>query len=183
MKIRHTPLALALLLALPATASAQSIGYSYLEAGYSRIESVPDADGWAVNGSVALSDNFHLFAGYSQNETSRGSIDLDIFNVGVGYNHILSSRLHLLGRAGYTNYDTNFGSIDGWFTEVGLRGELVEGLQGWALAGYEDGDGISGEFFGKIGALIKFAPRWGISIEAKLIDGDQQYFIGPRFEF
>ena len=182
--IKRNLLVLGLLAAFPVAGLAQDISYNYIEGGYSRIESGVDADGWAVNGSAALNDEFHVFGGYSQNEFDRSNVDLDIFNVGLGYNHALSNRLHLLGRVGYENFDTNFtSSTDAWFTEVGARGVLVTNLEGWALAGYEDGDGLDGEFYGKIGGLYKFTPRWGLSAEVKLIDGDQQYFVGPRVSF
>lgn len=179
-----TLLALALSLALPAAAQAQDISYTYLEGGYTRIESAFEADGWAVNGSAAISDDFHVFAGYSQSDLNGFNADLDIFNVGIGYNHAFSKNLHGLARFGYENFDANLGgSIDAWFTEVGVRAALGSHVEGWALAGYEDPEDFSGDFYAKIGTLINITPRVGLSAEVKLIDGDQQYFVGPRISF
>jgi Ax21 family sulfation-dependent quorum factor len=179
-----TLLASALILALPLAGQAQEISYDYIEGGYSRVDSIVDADGWALNGSVALTDEFHAFGGYTQNEFDNSNVDLDIFNIGIGYNHAFSSKLHGLARVGYENFDSNFGgSLDAWFTEVGARGVLGSHVEGWALAGYEDADNISSEFYGKLGLLVKFTPRLGVSAEVKLIDGDEQYFVGPRVTF
>ena len=40
------------------------------------------------------------------------------------------------------------------------------------------------EFYGRVGAQVKFNQNWGITADAKFIDGGQkEFFIGPRFSF
>ena len=57
-------------------------------------------------------------------------------------------------------------------------------IEGYLLAGYQDYDGgIDGEFYGRLGAQVKFNPMWGISAEVMSIDGDNRFFIGPRASF
>jgi Ax21 family sulfation-dependent quorum factor len=183
--MKRTLLALALTAALPFAAQASDLSYTYIEGGYVGFNSDPfDADGAGFNASAALGDKFHIFGGYAKSEFDRTNIDIDSWNVGFGYNHELSRNADLLARAGYEEADVDgFGKADAWFTEVGVRGALSPSFEGWVLAGYEDGDGFDGEFYGKVGGLVKFNPTWGLSAEVKFIDGDQQYFVGPRISF
>ena len=59
-------------------------------------------------------------------------------------------------------------------------------LEGYVLAGYEDytkkhGVNPDGEFYGRLGAQAKFNQNWGVSGDVKFVDGDTQWFVGPRF--
>ena len=67
-----------------------------------------------------------------------------------------------------------------------MRGALAPNFEGYAFAGYEDGDDLDGasrdgEFYGRLGAQVKFTPNWSASADVKLVDGDTQWFVGPRF--
>jgi hypothetical protein len=53
-------------------------------------------------------------------------------------------------------------------------------LEGYAMAGYEDGNDYDGDFYGKLGAQVKFSPRWGVAADVKFADNDTQWFVGPR---
>ncbi|MEJ7746383.1 MAG: autotransporter outer membrane beta-barrel domain-containing protein [Luteimonas sp.] len=54
-------------------------------------------------------------------------------------------------------FDINDGE-DGYSAEVGVRGALTTNFEGYATAGYEDfGDGAD-DFYGRLGAQIKFNP-------------------------
>jgi len=75
------------------------------------------------------------------------------------------------------------GNVDGYSVEAGVRGALMPNLEGYALAGYEDGDEFDGDFYGRVGAQVKFNPTWGISGDVKFSDGDTQFFVGPRITF
>ena len=70
---------------------------------------------------------------------------------------------------------------DGWSAEVGVRSALTTHLEGYALAGYEDGDDFDGSAYGRVGAQVKFNPNWGVTGDVKFADGDTQWFVGPRF--
>ncbi|HEY5802659.1 MAG TPA: diffusible signal factor-reguated Ax21 family protein [Lysobacter sp.] len=198
--------ALTLLAAAPFAASAaDGVSYTYVEAGYAATaadNSNLDSDGWAINGSAAIAPNFHIFGGYSGQTTDDfngplGSridgIDVDQWNVGVGYNHELNSQLDLLTRVGYQKAETdsfNFGGVnvggtdaDGWNVEAGVRGAFSPNFEGYALAGYEDYEGVDGEFYGRLGAQVKFNQTWGVNGEVKFVDGYTSYFIGPRMSF
>ena len=47
----------------------------------------------------------------------------------------------------------------------------------------EDFEGVDGEFYARLGGQYKFNQAWGVVADVKLIDGDEQYFVGPRFSF
>ncbi|MFP7723595.1 OmpO family porin [Lysobacter sp. A3-1-A15] len=188
--------ALTLLAALPlAATAADGVSYNYVEAGYATTNTDDgDADGWAVNGSGAIAPNFHVFGGYSNQEIDNTNIDFDQWRVGVGYNREISPRADLVTRAAYEKFDAgrdflgNDLDADGWSVEAGVRGALAPALEGYAMAGFEDGESIGGgerdgEFYGRLGAQVKFNPMWGVSGDVKFIDGDTQIFVGPRITF
>jgi Ax21 family sulfation-dependent quorum factor len=193
--MKKSLLALMLLSAVPFAASAaEGVSYNYVEGGYTATNiDGPDADGWALKGSVAIAPNFHVFADYSSQEVEDINVDFDQWRVGLGYNHELSQRVDLLTRVAYEKVKTdsfNVGgtrvpsfSADGYSVEVGVNSALTNRLNGYALAGYEDGDDYEGEFYGRLGAQVKFTPNWSASADVKLVDGDTQYFVGPRFSW
>jgi Ax21 family sulfation-dependent quorum factor len=187
-------LALTLLVSLPFAASAaEGLSYNYVEGGYvaSNGDNV-DADGWGLNGSAALTDNFHVFGGYTfqktDDETIGGvrfdGIDVDQWRVGLGYNHAVAANTDLLARVAYESYKVDgFDSFDGYSAEVGVRSALAPNFEGYALAGYEDGEDVDGDFYGRVGAQVKFNQSWGVTGDVKFADGDTQYFVGPRLTF
>ena len=185
--MKRSLLALALVAAVPFAASAaDGISYNYVQGGYVATNTDGgDANGWGVDGSAALNQNFHVFGAFSQQELDgAGDIDFDQWRAGVGYNHALSPNMDLLSRVAYEKFDAGSGlDSDGYSVEAGVRGALTTNLEGYAMAGYEDGNDYDGEFYGRVGAQVKFNPMWGISGDVKLVDGDAEYFIGPRITF
>lgn len=181
---KNSLLALALVAALPFAASAaEGVSYNYVQGGYAATNTDgADADGVGVDGSVAIAPNFHLFGGYSNQELDNTSIDFDQYRFGVGYNREVNPSMDLVTRVAYEKFDAGHGfDYDGWSAEVGVRGALHPNFEGYAMAGYEDGDTYDGEFYGRVGALAKFNQNWGISGDVKFVDGDTQWFVGPRF--
>ncbi|MBB1473165.1 MULTISPECIES: diffusible signal factor-reguated Ax21 faimly protein [unclassified Luteimonas] len=186
--MKRSLIALTLAAALPFAASAaEGVTYNYVEAGYQATNGDIDADGVGVNGSFSFHPNFHVFGGYSSQEIDDTSLDVDQLKVGLGYNLEISPRADLLARVAYQKLDAGrvLGTdleFDGWSTEVGVRGSLARNFDGYALAGYEDYDGgIDGDFYGRLGANLKFNPNWGINGDVKFAGGDTEWFVGPRF--
>jgi Ax21 family sulfation-dependent quorum factor len=189
--MKKTMLALALF--SPLAISAQELSYNYLELGYSRFDSRPRADGYGLNGSVALGDRFHLFGGFSDLDADRITRDdtleslkpdVDLWHLGFGYNHGLSASTDLIARAAYQRArTTGFGSDDGGFAEVGVRSLMAPSFEGYAFAGYEDMAGVSGDAYARLGAQYRFTERWGLNADLKFGNGDRLWFIGPRLTF
>jgi Ax21 family sulfation-dependent quorum factor len=183
-------LALTLLAALPFTASAaEGLSYNYVEGGYvaTNRDGGVDSDGWGLNGSAAISDNFHIFGGYTGEETDANGFDgvnVDQRRVGVGYNRPVATNTDLLARVAYENTKVQgFDSVDGYSAEVGVRSALAPNFEGYAMAGYEDAEKVDGDFYGRVGAQVKFNQSWGITGDVKFSDDDTQYFVGPRLSF
>ncbi len=166
-------------------AAAEGVSYDYVEGGYitSNLQDSPDADGWLVGGSAAIAPNFHLFGSYNSQEVDDVNFDIDNWRLGVGYNHAISARTDLLTRVAYERFETSFQDFNGYSVEVGVRGSMTPMLEGYALAGYEDGSDYDGDFYGRLGGQVKFNPNWGLSGDVKFADSDTQWFIGPRFTF
>ena len=176
-------------LAMAATASAaEGVSYNYVQGGYTATQGDgnADADGWAIDGSVAVHPNFHLFGAFNQQELDDTNIDIDQWRAGVGYNHEISPRADLLTRVAYEKFDAGHGAdFDGYSVEAGARAALTQSLEGYALAGYEnyDSDGLledDSNFYGRLGAQWKFNQNWGVSGDVKFSDGDIEWFVGPR---
>lgn len=181
--MKRTLLALALIATPFAAVNASELSYNYVEAGYSRLTGVgAKVDGPAVAGSVALGDSFHLYGGYNRYDIRGVSGNLDNWRIGVGYNHSMSANADLIARVGFEKVEFASTDAEAWHTEVGFRGGNGP-LEGYVLAGYEKPNRGSGDFYGRVGGLYKFNQNWGLSADVKFIDGDAQYFIGPRLSF
>src|SRR3970040_870832 len=112
--MKRSLIALTLLAALPFAASAaDGISYTYVEGGYIATDTDSgDADGFAINGSGAIAPNFHLFGGYSGQKTDDvtvgglrfDGVDVDQWRAGIGYNHEISPRAHLVTRVAYDRF-------------------------------------------------------------------------------
>ena len=198
--MKRSLLAPALLLAmLPFAASAQSasgLNYNYVEGGYvaTNIDNDNgdiDADGFGVNASAALSDNFHIFGGYASQDTdtfelvdggNRVNTDANQWRLGLGYNLPIAATTDLVARAAYEKFEIDDVTVDGetfdisdaddgYSAEVGVRSAFTDNIEGHAFAGYEDfGDGAD-DFYGRVGAQVKFNPSWGLSGDVKFADG------------
>jgi Ax21 family sulfation-dependent quorum factor len=185
-------LTFALIAALPLAANAQALSYNYVEGGYVATNTDGgDADGFGGNASFAIHPNFHVFGGYANQEIDGVSIDgpikidVDQWRVGLGYNHAVAANTDLVTRLAYEKFQARGIAFDadGWSAEVGARHAFTPNFEGHAMAGYEDGDSYDGDFYGRLGAQVKFNPNWGISGDVKIADGDTQWFVGPRFTF
>jgi Ax21 family sulfation-dependent quorum factor len=188
LPMKRSLLALTLLAALPFAASAaEGVSYSYVQGGYAATnnnDGVPDADGFGIEGSVAVHPNFHLFGAYGNQEIDDTDLDFDQWRVGAGYNRELTGNLDLLTRVAYEKVDFGGGlDADGYSAEVGVRGAAGKHFEGYALAGYQKFESVDGDFYGRLGTNVKFNENWAINGDVKFADGDAQWFVGPRFSW
>ena len=183
--MKQSLLALGLAATLPFAVAnaAEGVSYNYVEGGYVATNSDLDADGFGVNASVAVHPNFHLFGAYANQEIHHTNIAFYQWRLGVGYNHEISRNAELVTRLAYEKFDAGRGlDYDGYSVEVGLRGALAPNFEGHAMVGYEDyGSQFDDDFYGRLGAVVKFNQNWGLSGDVKFVSGDTQWFVGPRF--
>lgn len=183
-------LALPLLALLPFAAAAQdnsALNYNYVEGGYVVTDSDAfDTDGFGVRGSIAVHPNWHVFADYTRQSIDGFDIDTDYFRLGGGYNHPIGENTDLLARVAFERYDADASvveAVNGYSAEVGVRNAFGDYFEGYAMAGYEDSKDFDGDFYGRLGAQVKFTDSWGISGDVKFADGDTMWFVGPRFSW
>jgi Ax21 family sulfation-dependent quorum factor len=201
--------ALLLLAALPLSARAGELTYSYVEAGYSRIPDIlgvavfpsgesgtDDGTGMEINGSWDFGVGLFGFGGYRSVDASVSlpssvfstDLSVDEWTLGLGYHYGLSDSMDLVARLGARRAEVESGlvkstDLDGYFSEVGVRSQLASRFEGYLYAGYERPEGGEGDTYGRVGAQFKFNPSWGLVADAKFGSGDKQYFLGPRLSF
>ena len=155
-------LAIAVALCPLAAQAGDTIGYSYVEAGYQGRDSTNET-GVAIHGSIELGQSWFLFGMYSRHSEGYGSGEFfgtdtpdaryydnesDYKRIGLGYHHALNPRLDFVARTMYDrsahelryqngalsySYDYRY---DFSQTEAGLHGFVTARWEAWAFAGY-----------------------------------------------
>ncbi len=220
MKLYQSVLAGVLL--LPAGAMAQEgLSYTWLELNYVNLDIdqvgdsgnfVDDFDnggGFGVQGSLALSEDFFLFANYSDTESDvsftndagfliPGETDIRKVDLGLGFHTAIATNTDVVFTAAYTDSDrdkfrfgaTNDTSLDdlkgdgsdGFFVDASVRSQLTPWLEGSLGARYtdiEDVDGVS--VVGNL--LFELSPSLGINLGVDAGDELSTWVAGVRFTF
>jgi len=135
-----------------ATALAEGPSYSYIQAAYQEIDvdiggnNDADGDGYGVVGSVAINEDWFVFAGYSSFDLE-SVVDLDQLELGGGWRAPINSNTDWFVTASYIDYDLSArglgsASEDGFGVGVGIRSMLSPALELYGKVAYEDvGDG------------------------------------------
>ncbi len=181
--MKRSLLALALVALVPFAAQADDkLSYTYVEADYLNVDG--DADGFGLRGSVEFGDSgMYGFGGYNKVEVDDFDIDVDNYELGLGYAHDLSANTDLLSEVAYLNSDADGFDVDGWRASVGLRGSFTPDFEGLAKLNYVDGDQFDGDFSATLGAQYKFTPMWGLTGEVEVADNAEAYLVGVRASF
>jgi len=172
----------------PLAAQAESPGYSYVEGGYVRtnIDGIgKDADGFLVRGSVELTDEFFLFAGYIDQGVY--GVDIKQYGVGVGYAWSMTDTTDLYGKAGYVKAEADYAGFglddDGYSLGIGIRSFVTRNLELEAAVNYVDlSDSGDDTTFGA-GARWYFTEHFALGVEAEVGDDATSYGIGLRWSF
>ncbi|MGH8105871.1 MAG: outer membrane beta-barrel protein [Arenimonas sp.] len=161
--MKRSLFALALAAALPLSAQAGEVNYSYVQAGYSstRVEG-GDFNGWGVEGSAGFNDNFYIFGGYKTGD--EGSLDLNQTNVGLGWHS--TGDLQWFVEGSWINNEVDYGGgfsddDNGHALTVGLRTFFGDNFEMDAEVNYTDvGDFGDGVGLGASG-IYHFNETWG----------------------
>lgn len=186
--MKRSLLALALVAIVPFAAQADDkLSYTYVEGNYlnTQADGDIDADGFGVRGSFEFGDSgFYGLGSYSRAEVDGVNVDVDNYEIGVGYGLGLSDNLDLISELAYVNSDIEgFGDVDGYRASVGLRGSFNDKFEGLIKANYIDGSDLDGDFSGTVGAQYKFTQTWGLTGEVEFGDGGETYLVGLRASF
>ena len=145
-------LSIAALMVSSTAALAEGPSYSYIQAAYQEIDVDlggnvdADGDGYGVAGSVAIDENWFIFAGYSAFDLE-SVVDLDQMELGAGWHSPLSNKTDWFATVSYLDYEVSapgFGSADedGFGVGLGIRSMFNPSLELYAQVAYEDvGDG------------------------------------------
>ena len=170
-------------------AQAEGFDYTFVEAGYVNAEFDTggvdvDGDGFGINGSFEIGDQYFAFAEYS----SLGfdfSIDLNRLAVGGGAHFALSPNMDFVGTFSYRDTEVESGAVsvseDGFGIGLGVRGALNSSFEWEAGIDYSDvGDSdISFGLDGRYYFTETVAAGAGVSFD----DDVTIYAIGMRVEF
>ena len=149
-------LALAGLLILSsAVAMADGLNYNYIQAAYQEVDIDlgggvdADGDGFGVGGSVAIDDDWFVFASYSTFDFE-SVIDLSSLTIGGGYRAPVSDKTDWFATLGYAKAEVDvqgLGSADdsGYAVSLGMRSMVSENFELYGSLGYADlGGGADG---------------------------------------
>ena len=133
--MKRSIFALALAAALPLSAQAATeLKYNFVELDYGRASvdtnntSDADFDGFGVKGSVKVAEPVYLFGSYQQgSDDILGGLDVDLnqYQVGVGFRYAISDRADFIAELSYLNQDIEVGNF-GSDTMSGGRGTLAK---------------------------------------------------------
>jgi len=190
---KQSYLAVGILLLSGGPVLADGLSYSYIQAGYQDVSidlgNGPDidGDGYSVAGSVAIADDWFIFAGYSALEFE-SIVDLDQLSVGGGYHSAISSKTDWYATLAYldASLETDFfGSADdsGYGVSVGLRSMVSPSLELYGSVAYSDlGDGIDGTAFGA-GLWYNVSGNLALGLGASFDEDATSYGVGLRLYF
>ena len=163
--------------------------YTYVEVGYQRINPDnfdDDANAGALEGSVAVADHVHLFAGYSygQVDTAGTTVDLESAEGGAGLNIPLTKTVDVVADAAYLwakVHADRFGSADddGYGLRLGLRAMVTPKLELNGGASYTDVSGT--EWAGYAGAAYNFTDAFAVTVDVSAGQDATSYGAGVRF--
>ena len=191
--------ALALAAALPMSAQASELSYSFVEVDYLNSSSelfsssFYDTEGYGVRGSFGFAENFYVSGGYANNDFSFAGLDEDRWNVGFGYHRALYDQADWFVEVGYTDINSFAPFLDDNYYDVsfGLRGSISDRFEGIAKLSYNDGADFGGAvypqydgaFSATVGLQWRINEMWGIVGEIEAYEDDTDYTLGVRASF
>jgi len=188
MKLKIASAVAATLALLPLAAQSEGISYTYVEAAYveTDIDGVSrNADGYALRGSIGITDNVFMFAGYT--DQSIGPLDFEIYNIGAGYAWSLTPRTDLYGKVSYVRAELSGpgfgGNDDGFGLGIGVRHLVTDQFELEAAVSYVDLSDSGDDTALGIGARWHFTPQFSLGAEASFADDAKSYGVGLRWSF
>jgi hypothetical protein len=191
---------LASALLMTSALAAEGPRYTYVEAGYLDLEVDNDSnfggdldgDGFAIGGSLAVTDMFHLFTDYSDVDLDADNFavgaDYSQFAIGGGINYAMSDTVDLVGRLAYLDVEVevdSFGSADetGYGLYAGARAMVSPAWEVNGGIGYSDlGDDIDGTSF-SLGTLYSLTEIIAVGAGVTVGDDTTSWTVGVRLYF
>jgi len=180
-----------LVLAFSLSANADDFDYSYLQLDYSNLDfddTNLDGDGLGISGVFAINPDWHVFGGYQSVGLDFG-IDLNAFNLGVGYNTEMSPTVDAYARLSYEYIELDApggvpGADDnGYGFGVGMRFAASEELEIEAGIDYVDFGSGGDDTALTLGGLYSFSDAFALGLGASWASDTTAYNLSGRFYF
>jgi len=212
--MRKILLAAALLAAAPLSAfAAERVSYSYVEAGWTQLDTNddyfgdPKVDGGYIRGSFDIGPQVNVFGAWSYvSKKYNGSyagydaslkLELNQPELGIGYHMPMSDRVDFTADIAWVRQNVEAKlSVDGFDSAtdkdhtnagratVGVRGKPSVRTEAWAKAGYLDGGSdFKGTWVGNLGGQVNFTQTWGLVAEVQAYRDVTQVSVGVRASF
>ena len=185
-----------LLVAFSASGYGQGVDYTYVQASYGQMEldlgiADVDGDGFGISGSAAVSENFHVFGDYQMAGLDFG-VDLDILELGFGYNTAISETMDFVARAAYVRLEADAPGVpsdaaDGYGIGIGVRGMVADDVELHGGLDYIDVDSSGGssdsETRFRAGFMYGFSENFSAGLDGSWWDDVSILRITARFSF
>ena len=173
-----------------ATAQADALDYSFVGLQYvsAEIDEVDiDGDGYGVEGSFSLNDNYHIFASY-------GDLDYDYdvsstsYDFGLGYSRALTRDMDLVATVSYVSAEVKqetLGSYDddGYGLGLGIRAMVSEKFELSGGLNYIDLSDSGSDTVVSVGAGFDVTRNIQVGAGISSSDDGTGYNLGVRFYF
>jgi len=181
----------ALAAALPLAGHAETMNYSYAELGYvdTTIEASGDdidGDGFALRGSLAVHQNYFVFANY-QDLSFDGGVDTTLLEVGGGGHWPLSDKVDIIGKVGITKAELDSGRFDadddGFLLGARVRGVIAPKVELEAGFDYRDLDEAGDDTTLVFDGRYFFIENLAGGVTAAFGDDDKFFGLNLRYTF
>lgn len=170
--------------------SASGLKYTFVEIGYGQtsIDNPDiDGDGFGIGGSYALTDQFHLFAGYSTADLDF-DIDATEFDVGFGFNTPLSDTIDVVASLSYVYVELDapgVGSADdnGLGGGLGLRALVNPQIELFGGFQYIDLSDSGSDTSLGAGARYNINEQFAVGLAGSWSDDASSYTLTGRMHF
>lgn len=181
-------------LSLLAVSSAQAgnLDYSYFQIGYVSTEIDVqgynfDGDGLAIGGSVAINQQFHIFASYSDQDFDF-DVNSDALSIGIGYSHALADSTDFIASIGYASGEVSHPTLgsyddDGYSVGLALRSKVANNVELIGGVTYVDFSDTGSDTTVSIGVGFDVTDAIQVGGGFSTVDGDTSYNVGIRFYF
>lgn len=192
MRLKIVSAVLAAAALVPSVSLAEGLSYSYLDVAYINTDIDrfdEDVDGFALRGSFEVADQVFIRAGYADQSTTVFGFDIDLqsFNVGIGYAWPIASATDLYGVVGYTSVeaDAGGGSVDddGYELVVGVRSRVADSFELEGSVNYVDLSDSGDDTSLGLGARWYFTDAFAVGVEGAFGDDASTYGVGLRWNF
>lgn len=187
--------ALALAAALPMSAQASELSYSFVELDYTQSNasffgaSIYGTEGYGVRGSFGFAEKFYVNGSYTANGFDNFSgADHNEWELGFGYHHALYDQADMFAEATFIKIDSDAIDDEAYRVSVGLRGSISDRFEGTAKLSYNNGAEFyypqyDNAFSATVGAQWRINDMWGIVGEIEAFEDNTDYTIGVRASF